>query len=66
VIVISENLATEYWGTAATALGKRMRLPALEGLTEEQLRRQVVGVVGNVHDDGVARIHPPWFSGRWR
>ena len=58
VIVISENLATEYWESPTAALGKRMRLPALEGLAEEQPWREVVGVVGNVHDDGVSQDPP--------
>jgi predicted lysophospholipase L1 biosynthesis ABC-type transport system permease subunit len=34
-------------------LGKRVRLPALEGLTEEQPWREIIGVVGDVRDDGV-------------
>jgi len=54
VIVITENLATEYWDTPAAALGRRFRLPIIEGLSEENVWREVVGVVGNVHDDGVA------------
>ncbi len=58
VIVISENLATEYWDTPAAALGKRMGLPPLEGLVQEQIWRRIVGVVGNVHDDGV-HLDPP-------
>jgi hypothetical protein len=47
VVVISENLAREYWNNPADALGKR--------ITQFQLNpwREVIGVVGNEHDDGV-------------
>jgi predicted permease len=53
VLMVTQNLALEYWDSPADALGKRVRLPALEGLTEEQPWREIIGVVGDVRDDGV-------------
>lgn len=47
VVVVTENLAREYWNEPAAALGKRIRSD-LEGPW-----REIIGVVGNVHDDGV-------------
>lgn len=47
VALISQNFAREYWGTAAAALGKRIRPSASEEW------REIVGVVGDVHDEGV-------------
>jgi predicted permease len=52
VVVISENFAREYWGSPQNALGKRIRT----GSTDDW--RQVVGVVGNVYDDGVTEKAP--------
>jgi hypothetical protein len=47
VVVISENLAREYWRDPANALGKRITNgPDLPW-------REIVGVVGNEHDDGL-------------
>lgn len=68
VVVVTENLAREYWGEPAAALGKRLR----PSLGDEW--REIVGVVGNIHDDGldqkaVATIYWPmlvenlWFEG---
>lgn len=49
VAVISENIAREYWGSAAAAIGKQVReSPAGPW-------REIVGVVGDQHDDGVDR-----------
>jgi predicted permease len=46
VVIVSENLARELWGTPAGALGKRLRvLPATP-------LREVVGVVQDVRDNG--------------
>jgi predicted permease len=53
VLLITENLAREYWDDPGQALGKRMKLPQIEGLPWTQVWREVVGVVGDVHDDGV-------------
>ena len=47
VALISENLAPEYWGTPAEALGKRIRI-----FTSDDWR-EVIGVAGDVHDDGM-------------
>jgi predicted permease len=46
VVVISETLAREYWGSPSNALGKRVRgfRPAWY---------EIVGVAGNEHDDGL-------------
>ena len=46
VAVVSENLAREMWRDAASAIGKRIReSPAAPW-------REIVGVVGNVYDNG--------------
>lgn len=47
VALVSENLAREYWHDLAEALGKRIRV----GTKDDW--REIVGVVGDVHDDGV-------------
>jgi len=47
VAIISENFAREYWNSPANAIGKRIRV----GTTDDW--REVVGVVADVHDDGV-------------
>ena len=47
VAIISENFAREYWNSPANALGKQIRV------TSKDEWREVVGVVGDVHDDGV-------------
>jgi len=52
VAIISENLAQEYWGNAQDALGKRIRTGSADDW------RQIVGVVGDVHDDGVEKKAP--------
>lgn len=52
VAVVSENLARELWGAPHAAIGRRIR----EG--EGSPWREVVGVVGDVHDDGVHRAAP--------
>ena len=46
VVVVTENFARQYWSDLGEALGKRIR----EG--REQPWREIIGVVGNVHDDG--------------
>ena len=52
VALVSENLAREYWNDAAGALGKRIRTSTNEDW------REVVGVVGDVRDDGVNQKAP--------
>jgi len=59
VALISENFAREYWGTPAEALGKRIRVTAVDDW------REVIGVVGDVRDDGMdkpARTDVYWPS----
>jgi predicted permease len=46
-VVISENLAREYWKEPAKALGKRIRV------RNNEEWREIVGVVGDVYDNGV-------------
>jgi predicted permease len=55
VAIVSENLAREWWGVPRAALGKRIR----EGGAADPWR-EIVGVVENVHDDGV-HATPPEF-----
>src|ERR1700723_716455 len=47
VAMISENFAKEYWHDARNALGKRIRV----GNTDDW--REIVGVVGDVYENGV-------------
>ena len=57
VVVISENLAREYWNNPAAALGKRIRQFQLNPW------REIIGVVGNERDDGVDQ--PPTAIVYW-
>ena len=52
VAVVSENMAREMWGDPRAALGKRLR----EGMKDAW--REVVGVVGDVYDNGVQEKAP--------
>jgi putative ABC transport system permease protein len=52
VALVSENLAREYWGSPAAAIGKRVR----EGMKDDW--REIIGVVANEYDDGV-QTKPP-------
>ena len=47
VAIVSENLAREMWGSAGVALGKRIRAAPRDPW------REIVGVVGDVYDNGV-------------
>ncbi len=49
VVMITENLAREYWDDPFEAIGKRVRD------TTKTPWREIVGVVGNVRDDGVSQ-----------
>lgn len=49
VAVVTENFAREYWDVPAAAVGGRIR----EGPNASW--KEIVGVVGDVHDDGVDR-----------
>src|SRR6266849_685287 len=52
VMMMSENLARELWHTPANALGKRVRV----GNTDDW--REVIGIVGDVHEDGMNKEAP--------
>ncbi|MGH9320024.1 MAG: FtsX-like permease family protein, partial [Vicinamibacteria bacterium] len=47
VVVVTENFAREFWPGPAAALGKRIRV------NPNDQWREIVGVVGDVYDDGV-------------
>lgn len=53
VALLSENLAREYWGEPAKAVGKRVRRTSKTGWVE------IVGVVGNERQDGATKPAPP-------
>ena len=52
VAMVSESLAREVWGSPTAALGKRIRE------TSKSAWREVVGVVADVHDDGLDKKAP--------
>ena len=52
VTVISANLAREMWGEPAAALGKRIKIAPADSW------REIVGVVGDVRDNGVHEPAP--------
>jgi len=52
VAILSENLAREMWGSAGAAIGKRIRE------NPKGVWKEVIGVVGNEHDDGVDQKAP--------
>lgn len=52
VVMISENLAREFWGSPAAAVGRRIRN------SPSSQWREIVGVVGAEYDNGVARPAP--------
>jgi predicted permease len=60
VAIITENMARELWGSPAAAIGKRIRE------NPGGPWRMVVGVVGDVHDDGLDKkpasvAYWPWL-----
>jgi len=57
VAILSENLAKEYWQQPSAAIGAHIRV----GTTDDW--REVVGVVRDIHDDGVN--NPPPSSVYW-
>ena len=57
VAIISENFAREYWGDPAKALGKRVRVGNIDDW------REVIGVAGDIYDDGVSK--PPSTAVYW-
>ena len=52
VAMISENMAREWWGSPQAALGKKIRVANTDDW------RQIVGVVGDAHYDGVDKPAP--------
>jgi predicted permease len=52
LVVISENFAKEYWGSAQAAIGKQIRSNPNDPWSE------IIGVVGDVRHDGVDRPAP--------
>ncbi|HXN73434.1 MAG TPA: ABC transporter permease [Candidatus Acidoferrales bacterium] len=52
VAIISENFAREYWHDANNALGKRIRPASTDDW------REIIGVVADIHDDGVSKDTP--------
>jgi predicted permease len=52
VALVSENFAREYWHDANNALGKRVRAASTDDW------REIIGVVADMHDDGVNQDAP--------
>jgi len=52
VALVSEGMAREYWHDPAGALGKRIRVSTKDDW------REIIGVVADVHDDGVNKDAP--------
>jgi predicted permease len=52
VVLVSAGFAREYWHDPATALGKRVRVSSKDEW------REIIGVVGDVHDDGLNQEPP--------
>lgn len=52
VVLVSENLAREYWGSPAGALGKQIRESSKDDW------REIIGVVGDELDDGANKKAP--------
>jgi len=52
VAIISENFARQYWPDASGAVGKRIRVASTDDW------REIVGVVQDMHDDGVGQPAP--------
>lgn len=50
VAMVSENFARQYWGDPTAALGKQIR--------ESKEWREIIGVVGDVHQDGLDKEAP--------
>ena len=58
VAVLTANLAEEYWESPREAIGKRIRMPLPSGAGVSPWF-EIVGVVGDVRDNGVTRDAPP-------
>jgi predicted permease len=64
VAIISENFAREYWGSAANAVGKRIRVGNIDDWSE------IIGVAGDIYDNGVSQpaslaVYWPLFQNRF-
>lgn len=57
VAVVTEDLALEHWDSPAATIGKRIRTYA--GNLGEGEWREIVGVVGSIHDDGMSEETVP-------
>ena len=55
--VVSAGMARQYWGSPAAAVGKRIRVSTKDDW------REVIGVVGDVHDQGMNK--PPLPTVYW-
>jgi len=53
VVLVSDKLAREFWGSAPAAIGKRIRN------SPKNMWREIVGVVGDERDDGVTTEADP-------
>jgi predicted permease len=67
VVVITENMAREYWDDPSAAIGRRVG----SGDPADILWREIVGVVGDVPDDGVSQdlvstVYFPYVTGQFR
>jgi predicted permease len=54
VAIVSANMARENWGAPAAAIGKRIR----QGALGDNWPLEVVGVVEDIHDDGLNKQAP--------
>jgi len=57
VAVVTEDLAREYWSSPTEAVGRRLRV--FGGELGDSEWREIVGVVGAVHDDGLSQETVP-------
>jgi predicted permease len=53
VVLVSESLAREWWGSSSAAIGKRLRE------FDSMPWQEVIGVVQDVHENGVQEQAPP-------
>ncbi len=56
VVVVSESFAREYWGEPQRAIGRRVGAINVQG--GDMLWNDIVGVVGNVREDGLDQEAP--------